>query len=249
MENPMRDHLLDIVQHTHGLGVINFIKITGTATETSINAFDQATKTVILNAEFKAPVAEFVGVFGMPNLDRLNTILNIPVYRDDAKITVTKQTDAEGVSCPSGVHFETKDGDFKNDYRFMSTAVINDQLKNVRMKQVKWNVDVVPSVLSIQKLRFQASAHSDATSFSSKVENGDLKFFFGDHSSHAGSFVFHAGCGGSLSKQLHWPIAVVNSIFSLPGDKTFKISDEGVAEITVDSGIAVYHYLLPAQTK
>jgi hypothetical protein len=44
-------------------------------------------------------------------------------------------------------------------------------------------------------------------------------------------------------------VAVVNSILSLPGDKTFKISDDGVAEITVDSGLAVYHYMLPAQTK
>jgi hypothetical protein len=116
-------------------------------------------------------------------------------------------------------------------------------------KQVKWNVDIVPSAVSIQKLKFQAMAHSDATTFSSKTENGDLKFFFGDHSSHAGSFVFAAGTGGSLSKQLHWPIGVINTILSLPGDKTFKISDEGVAEITVDSGIAVWHYLLPAQTK
>jgi hypothetical protein len=28
-----------------------------------------------------------------------------------------------------------------------------------------------------------------------------------------------------------------------------KISDEGVAQITVDSGIAEYNYLLPAQQK
>ena len=245
----MRDHLLDIVQHTYGLGVINMIKITGTATGTSVNAFDQATKTVVLNAEFKAPIAEFVGVFGMPNLDRLNTILNIPEYKDGAKITVTSQQDADGVSTPAGVNFENKTGDFKNNYRFMSTAVINDQLKNVKMKQVKWGVDVVPTAASIQKLKFQTQAHSDATAFSTKVENGDLKFYFGDHSSHAGSFTFAAGCGGALSKQLYWPVAVVNSILSLPGDKTFKISDEGVAEITVDSGLALYQYMLPAQTK
>ena len=240
----MRDHLLDIVQHTYGLNVINLIKITGTATETQINAFDQATKTVILNAEFKAPVADFVGTFGMPNLDRLNTILNLPPYKEDANITVTQQN---GV--PSGITFENKSGDFKNNYRFMGEAIINDQLKSVSMKkQVKWGVEIVPTAANIQKLKFQAMAHSDATTFSSKTENGELKFFFGDHSSHAGSFTF-ATTSGSLSKQLNWPVAVVNSILSLPGDKEFKISDEGVAEITVDSGLAVYRYLLPAQTK
>jgi len=239
----MFDHLKDIVQHTYGLGVINMLKVTGTDQTTVINAFDQATKTVVLNAEFKAPIAEFVGVFGMPNLDRLNTILNIPEYREDAKITINQQNNE-----PSGVHFENKSGDFKNDYRFMSTAVINDQLKNVKMKPVKWGVEVVPTALSIQKLKFQAQAHSDATTFSSKTENGELKFFFGDHASHAGSFTF-ATTSGTLSKQLNWPVSVVNSILSLPGDKEFKISDDGVAEITVDSGLAVYHYMLPAQTK
>jgi len=39
------------------------------------------------------------------------------------------------------------------------------------------------------------------------------------------------------------------SIMDLPGDKTVRISDQGAAEITVDSGIAVYQYLLPAQSK
>jgi hypothetical protein len=245
----MRDHLLDIVQHTHNLGVIDMIKITGTSTGTAVNAFDQATKTVVLNAEFKAPIAEFVGVFGMPNLDRLNTILNLPVYKDNAKITVSKQKDPDGEDVPSGINFENETGDFKNNYRFMSTSVINDQLKNVKMKQVKWGVDITPTNASIQKLKFQAQAHSDATSFSTKVEDGNLNFYFGDHSSHAGHFTFAAGVTGALSKQLHWPINVVISIFNLPGDKTFKISDEGVAEITVDSGLAVYHYMLPSQTK
>lgn len=246
----MRDCLLDIVQHTHGLGVINFIKITGDSESTTINAFDQQTRKVILNAEFKAPIPEFIGVFGMPNLDRLNTILNIPEYREDAKITVTKTKDDAGNDVLTGVHFENKTGDFKNDYRFMSTSVINESLKSVLMKkQVKWGVDIVPSALSIQKMRFQSSAHSDETLFSTKVENGDLKVYFGDPSNHAGNFVFASGTGGSLTKQLNWPVSVVNSIFSLPGDKTFKISDEGVAEITVDSGIAIYKYMLPAQSK
>ena len=33
------------------------------------------------------------------------------------------------------------------------------------------------------------------------------------------------------------------------GDTQFKLSDDGVAEIVVDSGLAEYHYLLPAQSK
>jgi hypothetical protein len=41
----------------------------------------------------------------------------------------------------------------------------------------------------------------------------------------------------------------VISILDLSGDKTFRISDDGAAQITVDSGLAVYNYILPAQTK
>ena len=245
----MIDHLKDIVQHTYGLGVITMLKVTGDANSTAINAFDQATKTVVLNAEFKAPIAEFVGVFGMPNLDRLNTILNIPEYKEGAKISVTSQKDPEGTDVPASVSFENKTGDFKNSYRFMSTAVINDQLKNVKMKPVKWSVEVTPSVTSIQKLKFQAMAHSDATTFSSKTENGELKFFFGDAASHAGDFVFEQGVSGTLTKSWSWPVNSVINILSLSGDKTFKISDEGAAMITVDSGIAEYSYIIPAQTK
>jgi hypothetical protein len=36
----------------------------------------------------------------------------------------------------------------------------------------------------------------------------------------------------------------------LPGDKTMNISDEnGALKITVDSGIADYDYIIPANTK
>jgi hypothetical protein len=240
--------LKDIVAHTHALGVISMIKITGDKKGTSLFTFDQATKTVVVNAEFKAPVAEFVGVFGMPNLDRLNTVLNIPEYREDAIITIAMQKDADGNDIPAAINFENKTGDFKNSYRFMATAVINDQMKTVSMKPVKWDVEIVPTALSIQKLKFQSSAHNDATTFSSKTDGGELKFFFGDHSSHAGNFTF-AATGGVLHKQLHWPVSVVSGILSLSGDKALKISDSGVMQITVDSGLAVYTYNIPAQTK
>lgn len=243
----MKDHLLDIVQHTHGLGVIDLVKIVGTDAETKLEAIAED-RSVILQAKFKGVVGEFVGTFGMPNLGKLNTILNIPEYKEDAAITVNRQN-KEDESVPVGVHFENKAGDFKNDYRFMAAEIVNDKLKTVRMKAVNWNVDIVPAAVNIQRLKFQASANSEENNFLAKTENGDLKFYFGDHSSHAGNFVFAQGVSGKLTKSWAWPVAVVISILSLPGDKTFKISDEGAAMITVDSGIAEYNYILPAQTK
>lgn len=243
----MRDYLLDIVQHTHGLGIIELVKITGTDSETVIDAIAED-RSVIVQAKFKNPVPEFVGTFGMPNLSKLNTILNIQEYREDAQISVTSQTH-NNETVPSGIHFENKVGDFKNDYRFMLAAIVNDKLKTVKFKGVKWGVEIEPSVAAIQRMKFQAQANSEETTFIARTEKNNLVFYFGDHSSHSGNFVFQHDVAGSLSKAWSWPVSAVISILSLSGDKTLKISDEGAAMITVDSGIAEYNYILPAQQK
>jgi hypothetical protein len=95
----------------------------------------------------------------------------------------------------------------------------------------------------------QSQANSEETLFQVRIEGGDLKFFFGDHSTHAGNFVFQAGVTGQLKRAWSYPIKQVISILDLTGDKVMKISDDGAAQITVDSGLAVYEYILPAQSK
>ena len=243
----MKDQLLDIVQHTHGLGKIDLVKVVGCQDETMVHGIAED-RSVIVEAKFAGVVADFIGTFGMPNLDKLNIILNISEYQEDAKISIIRQT-RNGEEHPSGIHFENKSGDFKNDYRFMTAEVVNEKLKTIKFKGVKWGVELEPTNLSIQRLKFQASANSDQTTFVAKTDNGDLKMYFGDHSSHAGDFVFATGVKGSLSKPWAWPVSVVISILNLPGDKTLRISDEGAAQITVNSGIAVWNYTIPAQTK
>ena len=243
----MRDHLLDIVKNTYGLGNIDLVKITGTAEETGIEALAED-RSVIVQAKLNGPVAEFVGTFGMPNLSKLNTILNIPEYKENAKITLNTQ-DRNGETVPTGLHFENAAGDFKNDYRFMSQEIVVDKLKTVKFRGVTWNVEFEPTVSAIQRLKFMASANSEEVNFTAKTEGSDLKFFFGDHSTHAGNFVFQAGVSGSLSKGWNWPVSAVIAILNLNGNKVFRISDEGAAQITVDTGLATYNYILPAQSK
>ena len=243
----MKDYLHDIVQHTHSLGSIDLVKITGDATGTSIDSIAED-RSVILQAKTKTPVPEFSGVFGMPNLNKLDLHLKCPEYKEDAKLIISTQ-DRNGAQVPVGIKFENKAGDFKNEFRFMTSEIINDKLKSVKMKQVKWNVEFAPTVASIQRLKFQASANSEETTFVAKTENNSLKFYFGDHSSHAGNFVFQDGVTGVLGKGWNWPVTAVIGILGLAGDKSMKISDEGVMQITVDSGIAEYNYLLPAQQK
>ena len=240
----MRDCLLDLVEHTFDLGCIDLIKITGDADSTQISGLAEDLS-VVVQAEYKNPVADFVGTFGMPNLSKLKTLLNLQAYREDAKLAITKGSSGE----PDGIAFENKDGDFKNNYRFMASQIVTDKLKTPKFKGVNWHIEFEPSNASIQRLKWQMSANAEEPNFQAKTENGDLKFYFGDHSTHAGNFVFQAGVNGQLKRAWSWPAKQFASIMDLTGDKTIRISDDGAAQITVDSGMAVYNYILPAQSK
>jgi hypothetical protein len=243
----MRDYLLDIVEHTQTLGCIDIIKVVGDDNSTTIEAVSDD-KSVVIKAAFKQANPDFKGTFGMPNLPKLNTILSIPEYKENAKLELIMQ-DRDGEQVATGVHFENERGDFKNDYRFMPMNVVNAAVKEAKFRGVAWNVEFVPAQASIQKFKFQVSANAEETQFIAKTENGDLKFYFGDHSTHAGNFVFQSGVQGQLAKAWNWPILRVFSILNLQGDKIMRFSDEGAAEITVDSGLIEYRYIIPAQSK
>jgi hypothetical protein len=243
----MKDILTDIVTHTHSLGIIPLVKITGTEAETLIESMAED-RSVIINAKTNSPVSEFLGTFGMPNLDKLSLHLRNPEYKENAKIEVVI-AERNGEDIPVSLHFENSTGDFVNDYRFMNQQIINEKLKTVKFKGAQWDIELEPSVASIVRLKLQAAAHSEETVFQVKTENGNLVFFFGDASTHAGSFVFEAGVKGKLKQSWSWPVSQVMSILNLDGNKVMKIADAGAMMITVDSGLASYDYILPAQTK
>jgi hypothetical protein len=240
----MKDYLIDLVEHTHDLGCIDLIKIVGDDTTTQISAIAEDLSVVVLAAT-KNPVPEFIGTFGMPNLSKLKTLLNLQEYRENAKMTLSKNNTGE----PDGVSFENAAGDFKNNYRFMASGIVNEKLKNARFKTPNWHIEFEPTNAAIQRLKWQMSANVEEPNFHARTDNGDLKFFFGDHSSHAGNFVFHPGVTGQLKHSWAWPAKQFASIMDLVGDKVVRISDDGVAQITVDSGLAVYNYILPALSK
>jgi hypothetical protein len=240
----MKDHLLDLVEHTYDLGCIDLVKITGTDKETVISGLAED-RNVVVEGTFANPVADFIGTFGMPNLGKLKILLNLAEYKENAKLAITRK----GTGEPDGINFENKAGDFKNNYRFMAAEIVNEKLKTVKFKGVNWHIEFEPTVASIMRLKMQAQANAEELNFQVKTDGTNLKFFFGDHSTHAGNFVFQPGIIGTLKRTWSWPIKTVIGILDLTGDKTFKISDDGAAQITVDSGLAVYNYILPAQSK
>lgn len=244
----MKDVLQDLIQYTHGLGAVELVKITGTDKVTRVDAIAED-RSVILSGTFNNPVAEFIGTFGMPNLGKLKTILGFDdVYGDGSSITVLKEV-RDNEQVPTTIHFENSSGDFVNDYRLMAKDIAETKVKNVTFKGAKWNVEFEPSIAGITRLKKQALANSEETVFTTKTENGDLKIYFGDISTHSGNFVFHPKVNGTMTKAWMWPVKAFLSIMDLPGTKTVRISDQGATEITVDSGFAVYSYILPAHAK
>ena len=232
----MKDYLKDLIDHTFGLGCIELIKVTGTQTETTINAIAED-KSVIVSGTFSTPIIDFEGTFGMPNLSKLKTIISFDDYDDTSIVNVVK-TKRDNEDVPTTIHFETKDGSFVNDYRLMNKNIVEEKVKVVVFKGAAWNVEFEPSVAGIQRLKKQASANSEEAHFTTKTDGSDLKIYFGDPSTHSGNFVFQPGVTGTLNKAWMWPVKQFISIMDLVGDKTVRISDAGATEITVNNAIA-----------
>ena len=242
----MKDILQDVVAHTHALGFLSLVKVSNDeGTQIDSMAEDRS---VILSATTTNSVAEFTGTFGMPNLDKLALHLKNPEYKDNAKIQVI-EAERNGEIVPTHIHFENAAGDFQNDYRFMNKAIIEEKLKSVKFKGSTWDVEFEPSVAAIARMKLMAGAHSEEPVFQVKTEDGDLNFYFGDLNTHAGKFTFQHDVGGNLQHTWAWPVAQTISILGLDGDKKISITDQGAMMITVDSGMAKYDYILPAQSK
>jgi hypothetical protein len=244
----MKDILQDIVSHTYSLGFLNVVKITGTEDKTQIDSMADD-RTVIMFGETTAAQPDMIGVFGMPQMNKLKYLLDCPEYKEEAEIEIVKG-DRNGETIPIGIHFENKTGDFKNDYRFMNTDVINEKLKTVTFRGVKWDVEVEPTLSSVQRFAFQAAANNEHTTFLAKTDGDKLKFTFGDAASHGGEFVFATDVTGKLNKGWTWPVAPVLAILKASDVNNTKmsLSNEGALQITLDSGIATYKYIVPAQT-
>jgi len=244
----MKDYLQDIIAHTNPVKDIDLVKIEGTDTETTVSAVP-ANKSIIMFGKFKTPHPSFKGVFGMPNLNKLKTVLDFDEYDENAKLTMNT-VDKNGVQVPNNIHFETQNGDFVNDYRLMNKELVEEQVANAQLAVTPvFQVSFEPAAASIMRLKKQYTANSEETVFTTATVNNELRIYFGDPSTHSGNFVFATGITGVLKNRFMWPSEAVVNILTLNGDKTFKISDQGLIEIIVDSGLSTYSYMIPSQRK
>jgi len=243
----MKDILQDVVSHTQNLGFLTTVKVTGEEEKTAM--FSMADdRSVIMEAETHNANPDMIGVFGMPQLQKLKYLLDGSEYKDNAKISITT-AERNNETIPVGIHFENKDGDFKNDYRFMNKEIIDEKMKTVKFRGVNWDVEVVPTLAGVQRFNFQAGANPEHPTFLARTEDGNLKFIFGDASTHGGEFIFATDVTGTLDRGWTWPVASILAILKIADVNNTKmsISNEGAIQITLDSGLAKYKYIIPAQ--
>lgn len=243
----IRDILTDIVAHTSTLG-FPFAKIVSDKKTTVIESMSED-RSVIVRAQTHNPVHEFQGTFGLPSLNILNLLLKNPEYKENPNIEIIIEQ-RNNKDIPVSIFFENEDRDFNNDYKLISPEVISAKLEEYEFAEPDWHIEFTPSIASVQRLKLQAQVHTEEEFFKSKVEKKNLIVSFGGiTSTHVGNFVFQSDIEGKLKNVFNWPLQSVINILNLDGDKTMKISDHGLMMITVDSGLTVYDYIIPAVTK
>jgi hypothetical protein len=245
-----KDVVQDIVKMTAGLGFISAVKVTGTDSETSLDAMDQD-RTVILKAKLHNVVPEFAGEFGLGNLGFLAGVSNLSNYKEaDATIDVVSR-ERNGVSSPDHLLFKDADGN-TDQYRFMSKEIIEQTLQTVKFKGTEWDVTFEPTKAKVSELQQVAGIYGGIEpNFTVKTENGNLIVTVGAaDGSFTGKRTFATNIDGELNEGYAWPLSQVLAILKLgmSASCVMQISKRGALQISVDTGIGKYDYILPALT-
>lgn len=251
----MRETLQDIVKHTGGLGIkIDTVKITGTETDTVIEAMDND-RIVIIKGKLVNPEPNLVGEFGLSHLELLNGLVSSALYKGEGVEVEVKHRDRNGVSTPEEISFRNTNTKNAASYRLMSKDLIPEQAKFLG---TNWDVEISPSPSKLKELQALTSLY---TSFEQhfmaktvKNEEGanELRIYIGDEGSamHRAYMTF-AEVDGDLTGDLYWGITPVMAILKLIADENPKIqfSSRGALQITAENSLATYRFILPARKK
>jgi len=243
----LKDTLKDILKHTHGLGIFEMVRITGTKESTGVETVD-SNKTVIMKAVTNKPVPEFVdSVIGLRVLGVLDGYLKFHGFdTDGGSLSITTQ-DRNGVVTPFGAVFKSKDGTL-GDYRFAIGAVLDQQMASIDFKGATYKVEIVPTPVNITDLGwFNSTLSLTDMTFTPRTNGTTLTFDVGDGSSDSAKIVINNNITGSLSTERQWPLDIVLKILKLSNTSSscvLSINDK-LMQIKISSGLGEYTYLIP----
>lgn len=245
----LTDILADVLAHTHGLGFIEMVKITGDANETKIEAMNDA-RSVIMYSKLKTPYAGFEGTIGLARMGVLSGYLKFPPFQDPAAKVEIGTRDKGGVQVPAEVRFSATGG-HASTYRFMSKEVVDEQIKVPTFRGLAWDVVLTPEAGSLKDLSYFAGIlGSYEPTFSAKTEGTDFNLYIGSDSTDRVKVPFAKNVSGSLQGRWSWPLVETLAILKLANAAdtcVMSFAEKGALKIDISSPVADYEYILPAR--
>lgn len=243
----MRELFKDILDHTHALGFITELKITGDEDSTLIETIDENNR-VVIKGHLKEPHPELIGEFGIGRLGVLKGIVDYPNLKTDEATATVVTKDRNGVIVPDEIVFSDGKGTPWN-HRFMSAELVREQ---VDFRGVDWTVEVTPTASEIRDFAYKTGVYaSDETLFTVKEEGGELRFYIGEN---GGTYVAIETEDKVKFKGAHkWPFSEVIRVLKIDeGNALVSIYDApkmGAMQITVETNLAKWLYIFPAATE
>ena len=238
------DSMKDIVKHTSGLGVLDMVKIVGEKDTARVESID-TDKTVVLFGEMYGPIADLDTTIGLSRLQILRGYMDL---HNGSTVSVVKEH-RNTTDVPVELKFDNGAGIVAN-YRFMSEAMINEQIKMPAFKGATWNVSITPEKKSIANFAsYQGILGGFEKRFTVSTTGAKLNFTIGNGPTDRVTIPFDVNVTGELKTSWSYPIAQTLSILKLADTSstvTMHFSDMGALKIDIDSGIGKYSYILPA---
>lgn len=243
------DSLKDIIKHTSSLGFVEMVKIIGTATDAKVEAIDPDKSVVIFGSMYQ-PIPGIDSVVGLSRIPVLKGFIDFPQFSDEKSKTTVITEVRNNVVTPTEIEFGSNAG-HKGNYRFMSEAMVNEQIRVLPFKGATWNVTVSPEKRKISELAYMMGTLGGMEKrFTVTVDaKSTLIFNVGSGPTDRMVLPFASDVTGTMKHQWSWPLAQVLSILKLSDTAStcrMSFSDMGVMKIEIDSGIGVYQYILPA---
>lgn len=237
----------DIVKKIGGLGFVDTLKVTGTDSETKVEAIDKD-KTVIIKAKFLNAAPELKGVFGVSSLQLLGGLLNFASYKaEGSEFNVKRRKDD---SAPEEFEFRDPNG-MGSNFRLMSGNLAPEQ---PTVAQIKWDVTFTPTKSKLQEFGTLAGLYSSIDQlFAVKTEDGNLVVSIGEEgaSTHNAKMVLVEGIDGELKGDVLWPISQLQGILKACDglDYEISISGRGAMQIKMATKEAEYEFIMPARRR
>jgi len=242
----IKENLKDILEHTYGLGFLDFVKLEGN----TVKALSED-KSVLLRGKLNEELDELNGQkVGMANMRILDGLLKFPVFqKDDAVVTVVSATTREGIEYPRDVIF-TSPSKHTATYTFMSGSNADKKVKIPKLADDNFCIEFNVTEQNLTDLKYFAGMMSGLNKvFRLSLHKGEVEFNLGDEYSCQTIIPIASGVKGTMTDGMLFPLAQVLSILKLSNTEKCKIGIiDGVGmTITVTSEYGVYCYNLQAR--